>query len=213
MRSATRRAVADRATILVSSAPTRRISPERSLAARRLPRLCSWRCSFGSITRTRPGTAHLERDAATSCASSAGTIAHSTRCCWPRRSSGWPAAVRPDAAQLVGAVLFLGRRRRLPAGRARARAAAEPARGPREPAAVVDAGPYRRVRHPMYRAELAMAFGAPLTLGAMLTVVLSIVFSALLLQRIGSRRTRSATACPRIATTRRARSGSFRIVY
>ncbi len=97
----------------------------------------------------------------------------------------WLACGRPaGSAQLVGAVLFLGgvvgyRR----AGRVLG-PQLSPLVSPREPAAVVDAGPYRRVRHPMYRAELAMAFGAPLTLGAMLTVVLSIVFSALLLQRM-----------------------------
>ncbi len=55
---------------------------------------------------------------------------------------------------------------------------------PREPAQLIERGPYRIIRHPMYLAELAMAFAAPLTLGAMLTVVLSVVFALLVLQRI-----------------------------
>jgi protein-S-isoprenylcysteine O-methyltransferase Ste14 len=60
-----------------------------------------------------------------------------------------------------------------------------PVIAPCEPAALVDGGPYARVRHPMYRAELAMAVGAPLTLGAHATLVLSVVFAALVVHRVG----------------------------
>jgi len=49
---------------------------------------------------------------------------------------------------------------------------------------VVTDGPYRRVRHPMYRAEVAMAVGAPLILGATATLFLSAVFAGLVLYRI-----------------------------
>lgn len=56
---------------------------------------------------------------------------------------------------------------------------------PREPARLVEQGPYRIIRHPMYLAEMAMAFGAPLTLGATLTMILSVVFTMLVMHRIG----------------------------
>jgi protein-S-isoprenylcysteine O-methyltransferase Ste14 len=89
-----------------------------------------------------------------------------------------------DAWQLLGVVLFAagvaGYRR---AGRALGDQLSPLVR-PREPVHVIAAGPYRRVRHPMYRAELAIAVGAPLTLGASATVLLSIVFAALVVRRI-----------------------------
>ena len=92
---------------------------------------------------------------------------------------------RPGAPwQLLGVALFAagvaGYRR---AGRALGEQLS-PLVSPRDPARVVGVGPYRRVRHPMYRAELAMAFGAPLTLGASATVLLSIVFALLVVRRI-----------------------------
>jgi protein-S-isoprenylcysteine O-methyltransferase Ste14 len=98
----------------------------------------------------------------------------------------WLARGRPAQAwQLVGVALFAlgvaGYRR---AGRALGDQLSPLVR-PREPARLVDAGPYRRVRHPMYRAELAMAFGAPLVLAACYTLALSIVFLGLVLHRIG----------------------------
>jgi protein-S-isoprenylcysteine O-methyltransferase Ste14 len=55
---------------------------------------------------------------------------------------------------------------------------------PCEPAVLVERGPYARIRHPMYLAELAMAFGAPLLLGACWTLVLSVAFLILVLRRI-----------------------------
>jgi len=55
---------------------------------------------------------------------------------------------------------------------------------PREPATLIERGPYRIIRHPMYLAELAMAFGAPLTLGATLTLMVSVVFAVLVIRRI-----------------------------
>jgi protein-S-isoprenylcysteine O-methyltransferase Ste14 len=56
---------------------------------------------------------------------------------------------------------------------------------PSEPAALVERGPYRRLRHPMYLAEIALAVGAPLTLGACFTLLLSALFVALVIHRIG----------------------------
>jgi protein-S-isoprenylcysteine O-methyltransferase Ste14 len=55
---------------------------------------------------------------------------------------------------------------------------------PCEPAMLVEGGPYRRLRHPMYLAELAMAGGAPLTLGAYATLVLAGAFALVVGQRI-----------------------------
>ena len=60
-----------------------------------------------------------------------------------------------------------------------------PLLAPREPATLVERGPYRRLRHPMYLAELAMAFGAPLTLGAYVVSALAIAFATVVLRRIG----------------------------
>ena len=56
---------------------------------------------------------------------------------------------------------------------------------PTEPAMLVEGGPYGRVRHPMYLAELAMAFGVPGVLAACWTFFLSGVFGVLVIQRIG----------------------------
>lgn len=56
---------------------------------------------------------------------------------------------------------------------------------PAEPAILVERGPYRRIRHPMYLAEIAMAFGLPLLLGAFWTLGLSLAFAAVVLHRIG----------------------------
>jgi protein-S-isoprenylcysteine O-methyltransferase Ste14 len=56
---------------------------------------------------------------------------------------------------------------------------------PTEPAALVQRGPYRVIRHPMYLAEMALAVGAPLVLGATATLALSAAFIALVIHRIG----------------------------
>lgn len=56
---------------------------------------------------------------------------------------------------------------------------------PTEPAALVTQGPYRAIRHPMYLAEIALAVGAPLALGARLTLVVSALFVVLVVRRIG----------------------------
>jgi len=56
---------------------------------------------------------------------------------------------------------------------------------PCEPAALVERGPYRRIRHPMYLAELLIAAGMPILLGAGWTLVVSAVFALLVLHRIG----------------------------
>lgn len=56
---------------------------------------------------------------------------------------------------------------------------------PTEPAAVVARGPYRVIRHPMYLAEIVLAVGVPLTFGASATLVLSVLFVALVIHRIG----------------------------
>ena len=93
---------------------------------------------------------------------------------------------RPAAAmQLVGVALFL-------AGVIGYRVAGgalgdqlSPLIAPRPPERLVDSGPYRRLRHPMYLAELAMAVGAPLTLGSCATLVLSAAFTAIIVRRIG----------------------------
>ena len=59
-----------------------------------------------------------------------------------------------------------------------------PLLAPREPARLSEEGLYRRVRHPMYLAELVMAFAAPLVLGARASVLLSVAFAAVIVQRI-----------------------------
>jgi protein-S-isoprenylcysteine O-methyltransferase Ste14 len=56
---------------------------------------------------------------------------------------------------------------------------------PTEPAALIEGGPYRFIRHPMYLAEIALAVGAPLALGACVTLTLSTLFVALVVHRIG----------------------------
>ncbi len=98
----------------------------------------------------------------------------------------WILRGRPHGMlQLLGAAVFLagvvGYRN---AGRALGEQLS-PLVNPREPTLVIETGPYRRVRHPMYRAELAMALGAPLTLGACVTLLLTGVFAALVLYRMG----------------------------
>jgi protein-S-isoprenylcysteine O-methyltransferase Ste14 len=95
---------------------------------------------------------------------------------WRGRPAAW--------GQLVGATVFL-------AGVAGYRVAGavlgdqlSPLVAPREPARLIDDGPYRRVRHPMYVAELAMTVGAPWTLGAWVSVLLAVAFAALVPYRI-----------------------------
>ena len=97
----------------------------------------------------------------------------------------WLLRGRPHAwTQLIGAAVFLagviGYRR---AGQALGDQLS-PLVNPREPAQVIETGPYRRVRHPMYRAELAMALGAPLTLGAHVTLALTLAFAVLVFYRM-----------------------------
>lgn len=97
----------------------------------------------------------------------------------------WLLRGRPaGAAQLLGALLLLGgilvyRR----AGRALGDQLG-PLIAPAEPAVLVERGPYGRLRHPMYLAELAMAFGAPALLAARWTMVLSLLFTVLVIRRI-----------------------------
>ena len=97
---------------------------------------------------------------------------------WLRgRDAGWRV--------LAGAALFaLGLY-----GYRRAGAALGPQLGPLvappEPATLVAAGPYARVRHPMYRAEIAMAAGTALMLGGPVAALLALVFAALVVHRIG----------------------------
>jgi protein-S-isoprenylcysteine O-methyltransferase Ste14 len=99
----------------------------------------------------------------------------------------WWLRGRPSAwAQLAGAGLafagVLGYRR---AGRALGDQLG-PLLAPCEPAVLVEGGPYRIVRHPMYLAELALAAGVPILLGAPATLVLSVVFAVLVLRRIAA---------------------------
>jgi protein-S-isoprenylcysteine O-methyltransferase Ste14 len=93
---------------------------------------------------------------------------------------------RPAAStQLAGVALFL-------AGVVGYRVAGgalgdqlSPLIAPRVPEQLVDHGPYRRLRHPMYLAELAMALGAPLALGARATLILAAAFASIIVRRIG----------------------------
>jgi len=107
---------------------------------------------------------------------------------WRGRPGGW--------LQLGGALLFLagviGYRR---AGWALG-AQLSPLVAPREPARLVASGAYARIRHPMYLAELAMAFGAALTLRARVAGALAVVFTAVVLHRIGRE---ERALCARIA--------------
>jgi len=59
-----------------------------------------------------------------------------------------------------------------------------PLLAPPEPARLVDAGPYARLRHPMYLAELAIAAGVVWTLAAPIAVVVAGTFAAVLLHRL-----------------------------
>ena len=56
---------------------------------------------------------------------------------------------------------------------------------PVEPATLVERGIYGRIRHPMYLAEIALALGLPLVLGACWTLLGSALFTLAVLQRIG----------------------------
>jgi protein-S-isoprenylcysteine O-methyltransferase Ste14 len=95
---------------------------------------------------------------------------------WRGRASTW--------SQLAGAATFL-------AGVLGYRAAGgalgeqlSPLLAPREPARLIAAGPYGRLRHPMYLAELAIAIGAAWTLAAKASAVLALAFAAVLLHRM-----------------------------
>lgn len=98
----------------------------------------------------------------------------------------WWLRGRPSAmAQLVGAgFAFAGVLGYRHAGRALGDQLG-PLLAPCEPALLVERGPYRRVRHPMYLAELAIAAGVPILLAAPATLGLSVAFAALVLRRIG----------------------------
>jgi len=115
---------------------------------------------------------------------------------WWGRPAGW--------LQLAGAVLFLagvvGYRR---AGGALGEHLS-PLLAPPEPAVLVEQGAYRRLRHPMYLAEVAVAFGAALTLAASLATALAVVFTAVIVQRIGHEERALAARLPGYAayTTR-----------
>ena len=95
---------------------------------------------------------------------------------WRGRPAGW--------LQLGGALVFLagvlGYRR---AGGALG-AQLSPLVAPREPAVLVADGPYRWLRHPMYLAELAMAFGATGTLAAPIASGLAALFTVVIVRRI-----------------------------
>lgn len=67
---------------------------------------------------------------------------------------------------------------------------------PREPAALVEDGPYRSVRHPMYRAEILMAFGVPILLAAPLAALLAAWFALTVLRRIAVEETVLAERLP-----------------
>ena len=96
---------------------------------------------------------------------------------WRGRPAGW--------LQLAGAVVMVAG----VVGYRRAGGALgdhlSPLVAPAEPAVLVERGPYRRLRHPMYLAEIAIAFGAPCLLAARGTVLLSVLFTALVIRRIG----------------------------
>jgi len=98
----------------------------------------------------------------------------------------WWLRGRPAAgAQLLGVVLAIagvvGYRR---AGRSLGDQLG-PLVAPVEPARLVEGGWYGRIRHPMYLAELALAFGLPLALGVRWTLLLSLLFLVAVLRRIG----------------------------
>ncbi len=97
----------------------------------------------------------------------------------------WVFRGRPaGSSQVVGAIVFL-------LGLIGYRAAGgalgpqlSPLVAPREPARLVADGLYRRLRHPMYLAELAMAAGAPWLLAAKTSAVLVAVFALVIVRRI-----------------------------
>ncbi|MEB2285555.1 MAG: hypothetical protein B6D46_14060 [Polyangiaceae bacterium UTPRO1] len=98
----------------------------------------------------------------------------------------WWLGGRPAAAwQLVGLLLaaagVAGYRR---AGRALGDRLG-PLVAPVEPARLVERGWYGRIRHPMYLAEIMLAFGLPLLLAARCTLVVSALFLVAVVRRIG----------------------------
>jgi protein-S-isoprenylcysteine O-methyltransferase Ste14 len=87
-------------------------------------------------------------------------------------------------SQLLGALLlFAGIAGYRSAGRALG-GQLGPLIAPAEPAVLIERGPYRRLRHPMYLAEIAMAVGVPLLLGAWWTLAFSLLFVVLVVRRI-----------------------------
>ncbi len=148
------------------------------LAARGVRGGARSRCSCASSTRRRRGRRVIWSRAPPTWRWSAATTPSSTRssCCAPCE---WWLGGRPaGVGQLLGAGLacagVVGYRR---AGRMLGDHLS-PLIAPAEPATLVERGPYRRVRHPMYLAELAMAFGVPLLLGARWTLVVSAALRA-----------------------------------
>jgi protein-S-isoprenylcysteine O-methyltransferase Ste14 len=108
---------------------------------------------------------------------------------WLRgRPAGW--------LGITGAVLFgLGIVAYRKAGGALG-AQLSPLIAPREPARLIEMGLYRRLRHPMFLAEIAMACGAALTLEARISALLAIVFAAVVLRRIAVEEHALATRFP-----------------
>jgi len=98
----------------------------------------------------------------------------------------WWLRGRPAAAcQLVGAGLaFAGVAGYRRAGRTLGDSLS-PLVAPVEPATLVERGVYGRIRHPMYLAELALAFGLPIVLGACWALVGSVLFAGAVVHRIG----------------------------
>lgn len=67
---------------------------------------------------------------------------------------------------------------------------------PTEPAGLVVGGCYRRIRHPMYLAEVAMAVGAAVMLGRWVSTALAASFVAIVIHRIGKEEAALAARLP-----------------
>jgi protein-S-isoprenylcysteine O-methyltransferase Ste14 len=84
-----------------------------------------------------------------------------------------------------------------------------PLLAPCEPATLVERGPYRRLRHPMYLAELAMAAGAPVALGAYTTLILAVVVVLVIGRRIA---VEERLLCERIPGYRAYAARTYRLI-
>ncbi len=99
-----------------------------------------------------------------------------------------------DGGRLAGALLFAAGVALYRWGAAALGEALSPLVAPRPDGRLITAGPYRFVRHPMYLGQLAIAVGAPATLGCRWAFAVSLAAAAVLVVRIAMEETALALA-------------------